>query len=90
MRSTPSKPSARSGDSRTSSSVFGLGRLSLWNLGFSWDETPHVYSTTVRMLESEVARDVFTLPTPRPALTAYNFGRRLDEVGVGGDTGKSR
>jgi hypothetical protein len=67
---------------------FGLGRLGLWNLGFSWDETPHVYSTTARALESEAARGVFTLPTPRPPLTAYNFGRRLDEVGVRWDTGK--
>lgn len=66
---------------------FGLGRLGLWNLGFSWEETPHLYSTTARMLESEVARGVFTLPTPRPTLTAYNFGRRLDEVGVRWDTG---
>lgn len=67
---------------------FGLGRLGLWNLGFSWDETPHVRSTTARMLESEVGRGVFTLPTPRSPLTAYNFGRRLDEVGVRWDTGK--
>src|SRR5712692_8358415 len=49
---------------------FVLGRLGLWSMGFSWDETPHVYSTTARMLESEVARGVFTLPTPRPPLPA--------------------
>ena len=66
----------------------GLTRLGLWSLGFSWDETPHLYSTTARMLESEAARGIFTLPTPRPALTAYNFGRRLDEVGVRWDTAK--
>ena len=65
-----------------------LGRLGLWNLGFSWDETPHVYSTTARMLESQGAPGVFTLPTPRPSLTAYNSGRRLDEVGLRWDTGK--
>ena len=66
----------------------GLTRLGLWSLGFSWDETPHLYSTTARMLESEAARGIFTLPTPRPSLTAYNFGRRLDEVGVRWDTAK--
>jgi MtrB/PioB family decaheme-associated outer membrane protein len=66
----------------------GLGRLGLWSLGFSWDQTPHVYSTTARMLETEAARGVFTLPTPRPPLTAANFGRRLDDVSVRWDTGK--
>jgi MtrB/PioB family decaheme-associated outer membrane protein len=65
-----------------------LGRLGLWNLGFSWDQTPHLYSTTARTLELETARGVFTLPTPRPPLTAWNFGRRLDEVGLRWDTGK--
>ena len=65
-----------------------LSRRGLWNLGFSWDETPHLYSTTARMLETEAARGVFTLPTPGPPLTAYNFGRRLDEVGVRWDTAK--
>jgi MtrB/PioB family decaheme-associated outer membrane protein len=69
---------------------FGLGvsRLGLWKFGFSWDEIPHVYSTTARMLESESGRGEFTLPTPRPPLDAYNFGRRLDEVGVRWDTAK--
>jgi MtrB/PioB family decaheme-associated outer membrane protein len=69
---------------------FGLdgGRLGRWSLDFSWDQTPHLLSTTARMLESEAARGVFTLPTPRPPLTDYNFGRRLDEVGVRWDTGK--
>ena len=66
----------------------GLNRLGLWSLGLSWDETPHLYSTTARMLESEAARGIFTLPAPRPPLTAYNFGRRLDEVGVRWDTAK--
>jgi MtrB/PioB family decaheme-associated outer membrane protein len=65
-----------------------LGRLGLWNLGLSWDETPHLLSTTARMLETEAARGVFTLPTPRPPLGAANFGRRLDEVGLRWDTGK--
>jgi MtrB/PioB family decaheme-associated outer membrane protein len=65
-----------------------LGRLGLWNLGFSWDQMPHLFSTTARTLELETARGVFTLPTPRPPLTAWNFGRRLDEVGLRWDTGK--
>ena len=65
-----------------------LGRVGLWSLGLSWDQTPHLYSTTARSLELETARGAFTLPTPRPPLSAANFGRRLDEVGVRWDTGK--
>jgi MtrB/PioB family decaheme-associated outer membrane protein len=69
---------------------FGLGggRLGLWNLDFTWDQTPHVLSTTARLLESEAARGIFTLPTPRPPLTDYNFGRRVDAVSLRWDTGK--
>src|SRR5712692_6395514 len=66
----------------------GLGRLGLWNLGLSWDETPHLLSTTARMFETETARGVFTLPTPRPPLSAANFERHLDDVGLRWDTGK--
>jgi len=63
------------------------GRLGLWTLDLSWDQTPHLLSTTARVLESEAARGVFTLPTPRPSLGEHNLGRRLD-VGLRWDTGK--
>jgi MtrB/PioB family decaheme-associated outer membrane protein len=66
----------------------GLGRLGLWHLGLSWDQIPHLYSTTARTLEMETARGIFTLPTPRPPLGDANFGRRLGEVGVRWDKGK--
>lgn len=69
---------------------FGLGggRLGLWNAEFSWIETPHLLSTTARLLETEITRGLFALPTPRPSLEAYNFGRRLDAVSLRWDTGK--
>lgn len=44
----------------------------LWDAQLRWDRIPHTYSTTARMLESRPSPDVFTLPAPRPALTAYN------------------
>lgn len=48
------------------------GRLGLWQFGFEWDQTPHVYSTTARSLAIEPDRGVFTLPTPRPALPTHS------------------
>jgi MtrB/PioB family decaheme-associated outer membrane protein len=54
------------------------GRLGLWELGFDWDQTPHLYSTNARFLATEVSRGVFTLPTPRPALDAYNSAPTID------------
>ena len=65
-----------------------VGRLGLWGLGFEWDQTPHVFSTTGRMLATESARGVFTLPAPRPSLSAYNTSRRLDEIGTRWDTAR--
>jgi len=64
------------------------GRLGLWEFGFDWDQTPHIFSTTSRMLATQTQPNFFSLPTPRPSLSAYNFGRRLDEVGVRWDTGR--
>jgi MtrB/PioB family decaheme-associated outer membrane protein len=64
------------------------GRLGLWEFGFDWDQTPHVFSTTARMLATQTAPNMFTLPTPRPSLSEYNAARRLDEVGVRWDTGR--
>jgi MtrB/PioB family decaheme-associated outer membrane protein len=38
------------------------GRLGLWQFGFEWDQTPHVYSTTARFLATETRRGVYVLP----------------------------
>jgi MtrB/PioB family decaheme-associated outer membrane protein len=64
------------------------GRLGLWEFGFDWDQTPHIFSTTARMLATQTQPNFFALPTPRPNLNTYNFGRRLDEVGVRWDTAR--
>jgi MtrB/PioB family decaheme-associated outer membrane protein len=64
------------------------GRLGLWEAGLQWDQTPHVYSTTGRLLATEGPRGVFTLPTPRPALGDHNTAPRLDEIGVRWDTAR--
>jgi MtrB/PioB family decaheme-associated outer membrane protein len=66
----------------------GAGRLGLWHFGFEWDQTPHVYSTTARFLATQPSPGVFTLPTPRPALSAHNTAEQLDEVAVRWDTAR--
>ena len=63
-------------------------RLGLWGAEFEWDQIPHIYSTTARMLATETARGVFTLPAARPALTAYNTAPRLDEISARWDTAR--
>lgn len=65
-----------------------LGRLGLWQFGFEWDQTPHVYSTTARWQAGEPTRGVFTLPTPRPLLPTYNSAPGLDEISVRWDTAR--
>jgi MtrB/PioB family decaheme-associated outer membrane protein len=60
----------------------------VWKFDLGWDQIPHVYSTNARILATEPSRGVFTLPTPRPPLSAYNSGRRLDEVSNRWDTGR--
>jgi MtrB/PioB family decaheme-associated outer membrane protein len=65
-----------------------VGRLGNWQLGFEWEQTPHVYSTTGRLLATEGPRGVFTLPTPRPALSDHNSAPRLDEIGLRWDTAR--
>src|SRR6266542_4214559 len=62
------------------------GRLGVWEFGFDWDETPHIFSTNARFLATETSRGVFTLPTTRPALTAHNSAPTLDEISVRWDT----
>src|SRR5574341_76979 len=64
------------------------GRLGLWEFGFDWDQTPHLFSTNARMLATESARGVFTLPAPRPAGAAYNTAPGLDEIGTRWDTAR--
>lgn len=64
------------------------GRLGLWEFGFDWDQTPHIYSTNARMLAAETHRGVFELPTARPLLPAYNAGRELDEISTRWDTAR--
>jgi MtrB/PioB family decaheme-associated outer membrane protein len=64
------------------------GRLGLWEFAFNWDQTPHVFSTSATMLATQVAPNIFTLPTPRPNLLAYNRAPRLDEVSVRWDTAR--
>jgi MtrB/PioB family decaheme-associated outer membrane protein len=65
------------------------GRLGLWEFGFDWDQTPHLFSTTARMLGTQTAPNVFTLPTPRPSLSAYNSAPLVGDVGVRWDTART-
>ena len=64
------------------------GRLGLWHLRFDWDQTPHVYSTTAQTLANEVARGVWAIGAPRPALSAHNNAGKLDEVSQRWDTAR--
>jgi MtrB/PioB family decaheme-associated outer membrane protein len=64
------------------------GALGRWQFGFDWDQTPHTFSTTARMLATEVRPGVFVLPSPRPALAAYNSARDLDRLSVRWDTAR--
>ncbi|HWC03854.1 MAG TPA: MtrB/PioB family decaheme-associated outer membrane protein [Methylomirabilota bacterium] len=49
------------------------GRLGLWNFDFEWDQIPHTLSTDARSLYTEPSVGVFSLPSPRPPLSAYNL-----------------
>ena len=64
------------------------GRLGKWEFGFDWDQMRHIFSTNARMLATETSRGVFSLPTPRPALSLYNSARELDEISVRWDTAR--
>jgi len=64
------------------------GRTGVWRFDFGWDQTPHVFSTDARLLATEPSPGVFTLPTPRPALSAYNTARQLDEISTRWDTAR--
>src|SRR5262245_37866436 len=65
------------------------GRLGLWEFGFDWDQTPHIFSTNSVMLANRVAPNVFQLPTPRPSLDFYNRAPRLDEISLRWDTART-
>ena len=64
------------------------GRLGLWEFGFDWDQTPHVYSTTGRTMYNETDRGVFRLSTPRPALATWNRAALIDEISQRWDTAR--
>ena len=64
------------------------GRIGVWQFNFEWDQLPHVYSTNSRMLAVETRPGVFDLPTPRPALSAYNTAKEIDEISQRWDTAK--
>jgi len=57
-------------------------RLGLWEGGFDWVGMRHLYSTNARILATETSDGVWTLPTPRPRLGAYNQLPFADEIGV--------
>ena len=67
-----------------------VGRLGTWQFDFLWDQTPHVISTTARLLATEPHPGVFVLPTPRPPLAAHNGAPPLDEIAVRWDTAAMR
>lgn len=68
------------------------GRLGLWQFGFDWDQTPHVFSTNARSMFIETSPGVLTLPAPRPVLPGagndYNQARELGEIGTRWDTAR--
>ncbi len=63
-------------------------RLGLWETGFEWDQMRHLFSTDAKMLETETRDGVWTLPTPRPPLGAYNQIPFRDEIGVQWNTAR--
>jgi len=63
-------------------------RLGHWEAGFEWDQMRHIFSTSAQTLLNETSRGVFTLPSPRPPLSAYNNARGIDEISVRWDTAR--
>jgi hypothetical protein len=57
-----------------------VGRLGTWQFDFLWDQTPHVISTTARLLATEPRRGFFVLPTPRPNLSLHNQAPEIDRL----------
>ena len=54
------------------------GRTGVWRFDFDWNQIPHLLSTNARLLATEPATGVFTLPTPRPPLATYNTAPQRD------------
>ena len=67
-----------------------VGRLGTWQFDFLWDQTPHVISTTGRLLATQPSPGIFVLPTPRPPLAAHNSAPDLDEIAVRWDKAAMR
>ena len=63
-------------------------RTGLWEAGFQWDQMRQLFSTDSKMLSTEVRDGVFTLPSPRPPLGAYNQIPFRDEIGVQWNTAR--
>lgn len=59
-----------------------VGRIGTWQFDFLWDQTPHVISTTGRLLATQPSPGIFVLPAPRPPLPAHNSAPELDEIAV--------
>jgi len=69
------------------------GRLGLWEFGFDWDQTQHIFSTNARMLATETKRGVFTLPAGLARAVpadgpSYNAAPGLDEISTRWDTAR--
>jgi len=60
------------------------GRTGVWRFDFDWNQIPHLLSTNARLLATEPSRGVFTLPSPRPPLSAYN-GAPTRDIGFRSD-----
>jgi MtrB/PioB family decaheme-associated outer membrane protein len=68
--------------------TLGVARPGMFTGEFEWNQIPHVYSTTGRLLATRPADNIFVLPTPRPPLEAYNAAPRLDEISQRWDVGR--
>ncbi|HSE95368.1 MAG TPA: MtrB/PioB family outer membrane beta-barrel protein, partial [Methylomirabilota bacterium] len=68
--------------------ALGVARPGLFTGEFEWNQIPHLYSTTGRLLATRPEDNIFALPTPRPPLAAYNAAPRLDEISQRWDVGR--
>ncbi len=73
-------------DQRLGLAVFEPGRFAL---DLSWNQTPHIFTTTAQLAGGEPSRGVFPLPDPRPALSTFNSVPTLDRVAVRWDAGRA-
>jgi len=63
-------------------------RTGLWEAGFDWDQMRQVFSTDAKMLATETSDGIFTLPSPRPPLGAYNQIPFRDPISVQWNTAR--